>query len=144
MFKASGAALTASLLTVLLVSACSSSGSSGSPAGGGGGPGSNGPIAVGLISRLTSPQFAYPEVRPGAQAAVDAINAAGGIHHHKVVLDVCDDQGDPNTAASCAEKMDSSPVTAVLVPFTAHRAPTAPGLQTPGVPYPPCTSRRAQ
>src|SRR6266478_2594427 len=98
MFKASGAALTASLLTVLLLSACSSSGSPASPAtataataGGGGGSGSNGPIAVGLISLLTNPQYAYPEVQPGAQAAVDALNAAGGIHHRKVVLDVCDD-----------------------------------------------------
>src|SRR5258708_35140622 len=131
MFKASGAVLTASLLTVLLLSACSSSGS---PAGGGG-PGPNGPIAIGLISRLTSPVFAYPEVRPGAQAAVDALNAAGGIHHHKVVLDVCDDQADPNTAASCAGKLVSSQVTAVLVPFSDNTAQIEPVLQTAGVPY---------
>ncbi len=135
MFKASGAALTASLLTVLLLSACSSSGSPTSPAGGGGGPGSNGPIAVGLISLLTNPQYAYPEVQPAAQAAVDALNAAGGIHHRKVVLDVCDDQGNPNVAASCAEKMVSSQVTAVLVPFTDNAAQIGPVLQTAGVPY---------
>src|SRR5260221_4076014 len=140
MSKASGAALPASLITVWLLSACSSSGSPGSPAtaataGGGGGSGSNGPIAVGLISLLTNPQYAYPEVQPGAQAAVDALNAAGGIHHRKVVLDVCDDQGNPNIAASCAEKMVSSQVTAVLVPFTDNAVQIGPVLQTAGVPY---------
>ncbi len=135
MFKASGAALTASLLTVLSVSACSSSGSPASPAGGGGGPGPNGPIVVGFISRLTNPQFAFPEVRPAAQAAVDALNAAGGIHHHKVVLDVCDDQGNPNIAASCAGKMVSSQVTAVLLGYTNNSQQIEPVLQTAGVPY---------
>src|SRR5260370_28052374 len=104
MFKASGAALTASLLTVLLLSACSSSGSPASPAGGGGGPGANAPIAIGLISRLTNPQFAFPEGRPAAQAAVDALNAAGGIHHHKAVLCVFDDQRKPTIAANRAPK----------------------------------------
>src|SRR5258708_32546383 len=135
MFKASGAALRASLLTVLLLSACASSGSPTSPAGGGGGPGSNAPIAIGLVSRLTNPQFAFPEGRPAAQAAVDALNAAGGIHHRKVVLDVCDDQGNPNIAASCAAKMVSSQVTAVLVPFTNDIAQIEPVLHTAGVPY---------
>src|SRR5260221_8012131 len=134
MFKASGAALTAILLTVWSVSACSSWGSPASPAGGGGGPGPNGPIVVGFISRLTNPQFAFPEVRPAAQAAVDALNAAGGIHHHKVVLDVCDDQGNPNIAASCAEKMVSSQVTAVLVPFTNDIAQIEQVLHTAAVP----------
>src|SRR5260370_20323049 len=100
MFKASGAALTASLLTVLLLSACSSSGSPTSPAGGGGGPGSNAPIAVGLISRLTNPQFAFPEGRPAAQAAVHPLNPARGIHHRKVLLYLFHDHGNPNITAS--------------------------------------------
>jgi Periplasmic binding protein len=39
---------------------------------------------------------------PGAQAAIAAINAEGGVKGHPLELDVCDNQSDANAAAACA------------------------------------------
>jgi hypothetical protein len=45
----------------------------------------------------------YPPIEPqGAQAAIAAINAAGGVKGHPLELDVCNNQDNANAAAACA------------------------------------------
>ena len=84
----------------LLLAACASGG------GGAAGSGSSAadanlkgsPIKLGII--LNSDDV--PLAPQGAQAAVAAINAAGGVKGHPLELDVCDNQANANVAAACA------------------------------------------
>jgi ABC-type branched-subunit amino acid transport system substrate-binding protein len=57
--------------------------------------------------------FNLPEAIAGARAAVDAVNARGGLNGHKLVLLTCNDRGDPNQAATCARQMVDGKVIAL-------------------------------
>jgi branched-chain amino acid transport system substrate-binding protein len=88
----------------VLLAACGSGGGGGiGDAAGSGpsgaGPTSNGsPITLGMIQNPDNLPFAPT----GAQAAIAAINAAGGVKGHRLELDICDNQQNPNAAAACA------------------------------------------
>lgn len=105
-------ALAASAAAVTLA-ACSSSnaGSDDNTAphsvGGGSSPASGPPIKIMEISGTTGPVAEGLLARPGIQAAVMAINAAGGIRGHQVDLVLCDDQSQLATAAQCANQAAS-------------------------------------
>jgi ABC-type branched-subunit amino acid transport system substrate-binding protein len=109
----------ASLATIvaaaITVTACSSSGSTSSSASGGstsagsGGSSSSSssatksPIDVGLVTSLTSSSLApYPQVAAAQKASIAYINSTGGINGHPLVANQCDDQDQPNVAATCA------------------------------------------
>src|ERR1700722_16850535 len=88
----------------VLLAACSSG------SGGGGAAESSAqlkgaPIALGMILNTVYLPYA-PE---GAQAAVAAINAAGGVKGHPLELDTCDDQLNANAAAACASGFVNNP-----------------------------------
>src|SRR5580692_3352087 len=107
---------------VLAIAACSSSSSPSSPSSSSSSPAgastasASGPapsasqrfsgsdIALGVM-RPVNGDLSYPDGFQAAQVAADAINAAGGIKGHKVVIDTCDDQDDPNVATSCANTL---------------------------------------
>ena len=95
---------------VLVLAACSSSGSSAPSSGTSAAAAANagnftGPdIAVGVM-RPVNAGLSYPDGFAAAQVAADAINAAGGVKGHKLVVDTCDDKDDPNVAASCADTL---------------------------------------
>jgi ABC-type branched-subunit amino acid transport system substrate-binding protein len=55
-----------------------------------------------------------PEEQAGATAAVNAINKTGGMSGHKVVMETCNDQYNPNQAATCAHQAVSDGVAAVF------------------------------
>ena len=57
---------------------------------------------------------AFPEAAVGAQAAANAINAAGGVNHNKIDLIVCDTQGLSNNAITCANQGVSDGVVAFV------------------------------
>jgi ABC-type branched-subunit amino acid transport system substrate-binding protein len=80
------------------------------------GPSAGGSDAIKLmvIADLTAPGFSFPQIVTGAQAAVNEINAAGGIDGHQVELLSCDSQNDPNSAAACARRAISENVSAVV------------------------------
>lgn len=65
------------------------------------------PIYLSLIADIDdpaagmSPKFGRPDL--GAQAAIKAVNAAGGVNGHPLVLSVCDPKGNGNIANSCAQ-----------------------------------------
>jgi branched-chain amino acid transport system substrate-binding protein len=103
----------ASLATIaaaaITVSACSSSSSGtagGSTSTGSGGASSSAtksPIDVGLVTSLTSPALApFPQVAAAQKAAIAYVNSTGGINGHPLAANQCDDQDQPNVAATCA------------------------------------------
>lgn len=57
----------------------------------------------------TGPGNPGDDAIPGAEAAVDDVNAAGGVRGHPVKLTVCDTHGDENNAAACAQQALSTP-----------------------------------
>lgn len=72
-------------------------------------------IKVGIIADETLPGgLTEPDPVAGAQARVDAINAAGGIHGRRVALITCNGSADPNASAACAREMVSDGVVAVI------------------------------
>jgi branched-chain amino acid transport system substrate-binding protein len=68
------------------------------------------------MSSLTNPAYSTPQNRDGMQAAIDSLNAAGGINGRPVKLDYCDTAFDRNKELSCARQLISDKVAAVLNP----------------------------
>jgi branched-chain amino acid transport system substrate-binding protein len=64
------------------------------------------PIHLSLIADMDFPPagVSLATARPdlAAEAAIKAINAAGGVHGHPLVLSVCDSKGNGNIADACA------------------------------------------
>lgn len=76
-------------------------------------------IVIGLVAPLTGPVAAYgDQVKNGAQAAVDNINAKGGILGEQVVLKLADDAGDPKQGVSAANLLVGESVQYVVGPVT--------------------------
>jgi branched-chain amino acid transport system substrate-binding protein len=100
----------------LLAAACSSSGSpaASSP---GGGTASATPIVIGSTGPLHNPAYNEPTLQTGLQAAVDSINAAGGVKGHKLKLQFCDSGYTVNGELSCAHQFVSQQVAAAVDPY---------------------------
>lgn len=62
-------------------------------------------LKVGLIANTTS----LDQLKQGAQIAIDAVNAAGGVKGRPLELVACDNQLNANAAAACARKMAGDP-----------------------------------
>jgi branched-chain amino acid transport system substrate-binding protein len=96
----------AAVVLALGVAACGGNlTSGGSPSGG---SGADGTIKLGMLTPLTGSSSAIgPNMRGGAQLAVDEINAQGGVNGRKLALTVEDEACDPKTAAAGASKLVS-------------------------------------
>lgn len=57
-----------------------------------------------MVIAGTGPGTTGADIVPGAQAAVDAINARGGVNGRKLEIEHCDPKNDPNRAGACARK----------------------------------------
>ena len=112
----------------LALSAC------GSDSGDSSGGGSDGPIKLLVISQLHAELFSFPEIEGGAKAAAESINAAGGVNGHKIQIDLCNDQGNPNVAATCGRKAVSGGYAAVLNPTSLYSASFMPLLEAGKIP----------
>jgi branched-chain amino acid transport system substrate-binding protein len=125
-------------VALLVLAACSSS--AGNAAGGttsgssGSGATSGSDIKVMVIAPFTlavAPSKAnYDAVRIQA----DDQNAKGGINGHKVVVIGCDDQGDPNVGAKCAQQAVSDHVVAILGEFSFVTSVIWPVIAPAGIP----------
>jgi branched-chain amino acid transport system substrate-binding protein len=107
-----------------LLAACSSSGSSAKGStGSSGGAGTSGsaaasgsPIVLGGLGPINYPLDPLPQIKAGEQAAIDAINASGGINGHPLKLDYCDTKGDANGEFGCMRQLVQAKVAAIVSP----------------------------
>jgi ABC-type branched-subunit amino acid transport system substrate-binding protein len=83
------------------------------------------------VSQIGNPQ---PEQFSVMNARINALNAAGGVNGNKVVLEACDEKGDPNIAQTCARKFVSDKVAAVVGDISLFGAQYGPILQQAGIP----------
>jgi branched-chain amino acid transport system substrate-binding protein len=90
------------------------------------------PIVIGQIATLTG-TLNYPDVSVAAKVAVHAVNAdcAAG---HPFKLITCDDQNDPNIAVTCAHKMVSDRVVAMVGNASAELSQAMAVTQAAGIP----------
>ncbi len=62
-------------------------------------------LKIGMVNPLSGDNALYGlSQENGVRLAIDEINAAGGVNGAQIVLETYDDQGDPQTAASGAQK----------------------------------------
>ena len=138
-----GAAVPLAIATVALVAAgcgsssSSSSASSSTVAGASSSASSGGgdAIQIGTLIPLTGTGLNFADYLAGAKAAVQSINAAGGINGHKINLVECDDQNNPNQAVTCARQMVSSHVVAVAGGVSLFGAQEAQILKAANIPW---------
>jgi ABC-type branched-subunit amino acid transport system substrate-binding protein len=92
------------------------------------------PIKVMQIATLTGPSNNVPQDADAGKATAKAINAAGGVNGHPIVLEVCDDKFDPNQAADCARQAVSDNVAAVVALNSAFGDKVIPIIAAAGIP----------
>jgi branched-chain amino acid transport system substrate-binding protein len=107
-------AVVAAACAVALLAACSSgskstAGDTGASSGTTGGTTAltGKPIPIGWMGPVNTSTagLSFPEVEQSMEVAVDAVNAAGGVKGRPLRLYTCDDQNDPNQAATCASEL---------------------------------------
>jgi ABC-type branched-subunit amino acid transport system substrate-binding protein len=76
------------------------------------------PIKFGIIYDSENAAVPHPEIPKAAQAAVDFVNANGGVKGAPLEVVTCDAQTNPTVGAECARKMVDSKVTAVVGMYT--------------------------
>lgn len=86
------------------------------------------------IGSYDNPVYAIPEVKTAMQAAVDKVNAGGGIGGHPLRAVYCDDQLSPNGATACAQQAQSEKVAAVVGAVEVI-GDALPVLEKAGIPY---------
>jgi branched-chain amino acid transport system substrate-binding protein len=110
---AAGVALCA---LAIVATACSSSSSTSSATGSSSGTASTGSaptgsaIKIGVIEPTNTAIYNAGDEVAAVRAAAAGINAQGGINGHKVVVDYCNSQDDPNATAACVRQMISDKV----------------------------------
>jgi branched-chain amino acid transport system substrate-binding protein len=89
----------------LVAAACGGGSSSGSTSGGSTG-GSAAPYTIGAILDLTGPTAASDAFQlQGIKLAISQVNAAGGVHGHKLVLKTVDDAANPAMDGPAYQKL---------------------------------------
>src|SRR5271165_913406 len=135
----------AALAALVTVSACSSSttgsGSASqtgaSSSGSASGTASGTPIVIGSMAPLSSSVYSVPNFPLAAQAAVDVINAAGGVNGHPLKFDFCDTKLAAAQELSCTRNLISDHVVAAVDPLivTDQSGSELKLFQQAGIPY---------
>ncbi len=84
----------------------------------GGGTTSSAPVKFMMITTITGPGLSFPQLYAGAKAAAARINAKGGLSGHKIEIETCDDEFNPNKATNCGRKAVQDKIAAVLGLFS--------------------------
>lgn len=99
-------------------------------------PATGTPVRIGFVSTEGGAVVSLPEMREGAEAAVEYLNKnAGGIAGHPVELVVCKQQEEPVSATKCANEFVEQKVTAVLSPGTSQGGTILPIVAGAGIAY---------
>jgi len=103
------AAVAAAALAVSGLAACSDddNGAKGTP----------GEILLGTMQPISSTVYSTKLVKDGAEAAIEAINAKGGVNGQKLKLETCDTAFDANKELSCTRKLIDDGVVAFVAPM---------------------------
>ncbi len=120
-------AVSACALSLLILSACGSHGNNTSA-------GTGGTIQLTQIVPIDSSIVSFPQYKNGAQLAVTAINAEGGVKGKKIELTDCDDKNDPNLSAQCAQDAARSKSVATVSSLTLASALVDPVLEAAKMP----------
>jgi branched-chain amino acid transport system substrate-binding protein len=99
----------------LVAAGCSSGGSNNSSPSAGTAAATS--IVIGGAGPLHNPAYNEPTLLTGMQAAVDSINAAGGVKGHKLKLQFCDTGYTVNGELGCAHQFVSQQVAAAVDPY---------------------------
>lgn len=91
-------------------------------------------VKIMVLGSFTKPPYVLPEIKVAAQAAVNRINADGGVGGHKVELIACDENDNPNGAAACARQAVQDRVAAVVGSFTLYGDQVVPLLEQAHIP----------
>ncbi|MGW5381197.1 ABC transporter substrate-binding protein [Nocardia sp. NPDC003963] len=99
-------------------------------------PATGTPVRIGFVSTEGGAVVSLPEMREGAEAAVEYVNKnAGGVAGHPIELVVCKQQEEPTSATKCANDFVEQKVTAVLSPGTSQGGTILPIVAGAGIPY---------
>lgn len=90
---------------------------------------SSGPIELHQITFTESQVASVPFIASAAQAAVEEINAAGGVQGRDLELVVCNERFDANEAMRCARDAAEAEADAVVGMLTQHEAQVMPVLE---------------
>ncbi len=94
------------------------------------------PIKIGMINQEDTPLGSFPELRLGAQAAVDFINAElGGVGGRPIELIPCTTQFNPEQSKACAQELVQEDVIAVAGGIDVTSNGSIPVLEQNGIPY---------
>jgi branched-chain amino acid transport system substrate-binding protein len=74
-------------------------------------------ILLGTALPLSGQGLVTPEAEAGLRAAIDAVNADGGLNGHQLELKVCDTQFLPNSELTCTRDLIDAKVTAIMSPI---------------------------
>jgi branched-chain amino acid transport system substrate-binding protein len=112
------------ILVGLLAAACGGGGDSGSTGGGeaestAAETTASGGATIQLATEIpvTGQYYKAPEMEAGMKAALEAINAAGGVEGHQLALSVCDTKFTANGETDCARQIAGEEPAAVIAPF---------------------------
>ncbi|MCU1595388.1 MAG: hypothetical protein JWO12_2780 [Frankiales bacterium] len=90
------------------------------------------PVLVGLINDEQG-AIAIPELTTGANAAIDYVNAHGGVNGHSLKLEHCATNGTPESALACANTMISKKVSSVVFGVVASADAIVKPLEEAGI-----------
>lgn len=93
------------------------------------------PIKVMTFTPYDTDTINFKAALDVADGAKVAINNAGGINGHEVVVVPCNEGADPNKAADCARKAVEEGVSAVVGGFSANGDTILPILEQAGIPW---------
>ncbi|MFR9806092.1 ABC transporter substrate-binding protein [Pseudonocardia sp. RS010] len=105
-------------------------------AGGGGATDSGDPatLTIRAIAAEGTGLTNYPDVDAGAKAAVQAINAAGGVNGKQIEYSFCNTKGEANGALTCARQAADDGVDAIVGRVDIYTTQTTPILEKAGIP----------
>lgn len=94
------------------------------------------PIPVGLLNQEDTPLGSFPEVRLGAETAVQFLNEEmGGVDGRPIELHTCITDFSPEQSSACAQEMVQSDVVAVLGGIDLASAGSMPIFEQNEIPY---------